>query len=195
MAGEGSLNMGASSIPSADAVRVKGLAVRKSRFSFHWTFDEGDVDLYFEDEAKRKSGLSALNAAMRLINEGASDTVVMDAMPPMTFEFDFRNSASDADDIDDVVVEAQDLFVDVEPINVPLTSDNAKVLLEGDPEDRLSISVEVVFSLQVNPDSDPVDVQDFIDRHSVSSAGYVGGSWIGGYKSDSGGFLKCLNLT
>ena len=187
--------MSTSSIPAGNPIFVKDLALQESRFSFHWTFDQGDIDLYFEDEAKRRLVISSLKAAMRLINEGASDTAIMDTMPPMTFEFDFRNSGSEADDIDDVVVEAQDFFVDVEPINVSLTSDNARVLLEGDPEDRLSISVEVVFPLKVNSDSDAADVQDFIDRQSVWSAGYVGGSWIGGYKSDSGGFLKCLNLT
>ena len=88
-----------------------------------------------------------------------------------------------------------EVFDDVSPLCIPLTVENSVVWISGEPEVRMEISAEVVFSLKVKTNVDVLDVQDFIDRNSVWSAGYVGGNWLGGYTSDSGGFLRCLNAS
>jgi hypothetical protein len=94
-------------------------------------------------------------------------TAVIGAMPPMAFEFDVTNSASDLY-TEELIAEALELFDDVSPLCIPLTVDNSVVWISGEPEARMEISAEVVFSLKVKPNVDVLDLQDFIDRNSAA---------------------------
>jgi len=59
------------------------------------------------------------------------------------------NSASDLDTTGELIVEALELFDDVSPLSISLTVNNSVVWLSGEPEERIEISVEVVFSLKL----------------------------------------------
>ena len=179
-------------IPAAKRSRVIRLAQKDNSYSFHWTFDEGQFELNFKDEVESVKLIAALNHSMRLTQRSESMTAVIGAMPPMAFEFDVTNSASDLY-TEELIAEALELFDDVSPLCIPLTVYNSFVWIKGEPGELMEISAEVVFSLKVRPNVDGLDVQEFIDRNSVWSAGYVSSNWIGGYTSDRGGFLRCLN--
>jgi hypothetical protein len=112
-----------------------------------------------------------LKHALRLSQFSRSMAAVIGAMPPMLFEFDVTNSASDLDTTDELIAEVLELFDDVSPLSIPLTVDNSVVWLSGESEERIEISVEVVFSLKVKLNVDILEVQDFIDRNSVWCAG------------------------
>ena len=182
-------------IPELKKSRIVRLAQTENRYSFHWTFDEGQFELNFQDEVESIKLMAVLKQALRLSQRSRSMAAVIGAMPPMTFEFDLTNSASDLETTDELIAEALELFDDVSPLCIPLTVENSVVWISGEPEARMEISAEVVFSLKVKPNVDVLDVQDFIDRNSVWSAGYISGNWLGGYTSDSGGFLRCLNAS
>jgi len=125
-------------------------------------------------------GLNALNA---LAHENSQYDLFK-----LFSKLEFEWSWSNADELDNV----SDIFEVDSDFVIALNKDNSKIRFLT-LDDKIFMTAQVFFSLNLLRESNQEDLQDLIDENSLYFCGYVNGDWT--YSIDDGCSLHVLGLT